>query len=49
MQGYTAEVCMPTDASRIKVEAVQRLGANITLIGQTYAEAQAHAQVNLSS
>ena len=36
---------MPITAAPIKVEAVQRLGGIIELVGETYAEAQTYAQV----
>lgn len=37
---------MPITAAPIKVEAVKRLGGIIELVGETYAEAQTHAQVS---
>lgn len=36
---------MPPTTTTIKVEAVKRLGGEIELVGQTYAEAQTHARV----
>ena len=45
MQGCTATICMPPTTTAIKIEAVKRLGGDIELVGQTYAEAQTHARV----
>ena len=45
LQGCTATICMPPTTTAIKIEAVKRLGGDIELVGQTYAEAQTHARV----
>ncbi|CAK0786451.1 hypothetical protein CVIRNUC_009664 [Coccomyxa viridis] len=42
--GCTATICMPPTTTAIKIEAVKRLGGDIQLVGQTYAEAQTHAR-----
>ena len=45
-QGCQATICMPPTTTAIKIEAVKRLGGDIELVGQTYAEAQTHARVS---
>ena len=47
VQGCPARICMPITAAPIKVESVKRLGGIIELVGETYAEAQTYAQVQL--
>ncbi|KAK9904777.1 hypothetical protein WJX75_002298 [Coccomyxa subellipsoidea] len=42
--GCKATICMPPTTTQIKIDAVKRLGGNIELVGQTYAEAQTHAR-----
>lgn len=42
--GCTATICMPVTTPEIKVSAVRRLGGHVELVGETYQEAQAHAQ-----
>ncbi|CAL8464367.1 g3902 [Coccomyxa elongata] len=42
--GCKATICMPPTTTTIKIEAVKRLGGEIELVGQTYAEAQTHAK-----
>jgi threonine dehydratase len=41
--GCPAYIAMPVTTPSIKVDAVRALGANVELIGDTYAEAAAHA------
>jgi len=38
---------MPTTTPDIKVKAVRALGGNVELVGESYQEAQAYAQVRL--
>lgn len=45
LQGCKAIICMPVVSPEIKVKAVQRLGAVVELVGETYTETQAYAQV----
>lgn len=45
LQGCKAIICMPIVSPEIKVRAVQRLGGIVELVGETYTETQAHAQV----
>ena len=45
MQGCHAVICMPTTTPDIKVKAVRALGGAVDLCGESYQEAQAHAQV----
>lgn len=45
MQGCTATIVMPTSTPAIKVAAVRALGGIVDLHGESYQEAQAHAQV----
>lgn len=45
-QGCSATICMPPTTTAIKIEAVKRLGGDIELVGQTYAEAQTHGRVS---
>jgi threonine dehydratase len=42
--GCAAVIVMPVTTPRIKIEAVQRLGARVILHGDAYDEAQAHAE-----
>ena len=42
--GCTAVIVMPVTTPRIKIDAVQRLGARVILQGDSYDEAQAHAE-----
>lgn len=42
--GCTAVICMPTTTPDIKVRAVMALGGDVDLAGESYQEAQAHAQ-----
>ncbi len=42
--GCTAMIVMPVTTPRIKINAVQRLGAQVVLYGEAYDEAQAHAE-----
>ncbi len=44
-QGCEATVCMPTTTPDIKVNAVKRLGGHVELVGESYQETQAYAQV----
>lgn len=44
-QGCSAVICMPVTTPDIKVKAVRALGGNVELVGESYQEAQAHAQV----
>ena len=44
-QGCEATVCMPTTTPDIKVDAVRRLGGAVELVGESYQETQAYAQV----
>jgi len=41
--GIQAVICMSTRVPRNKVDAIQRLGAEVVLHGQSYDEAEAHA------
>lgn len=45
LQGCEATVCMPTTTPDIKVDAVRRLGGAVELVGESYQETQAYAQV----
>lgn len=45
LQGCSAVICMPTSTPDIKVKAVAALGGTVELVGESYQEAQAHAQV----
>ena len=36
---------MPVTTPEIKIEAVRRLGGQVKLVGETYSETQAYAQV----
>lgn len=45
MQGCKATICMPLAAPSIKVAAVQRLGGEVQLVGQSYSETETFAQV----
>lgn len=40
---------MPVTTPGIKVDAVRRLGANVEMVGESYTETQAHAQVSSAS
>jgi len=42
--GCTAVIVMPVTTPRIKIDAVQRLGARVILHGDSYDEAQVHAE-----
>ena len=42
--GCSAVICMPTSTPEIKVAAVRRLGGEVVLVGDSYAEAQVAAQ-----
>ncbi|KAF8072663.1 TD1 [Scenedesmus sp. PABB004] len=42
--GCTAIICMPENTPDIKVANVRRLGGVVELVGESYQEAQAHAQ-----
>jgi len=42
--GCTTVIVMPVTTPRIKIDAVQRLGARVILQGDSYDEAQAHAE-----
>jgi threonine dehydratase len=42
--GCAAVIVMPVTTPRIKIDAVQRLGARVILHGDSYDEAQAHAE-----
>lgn len=44
-QGCTAIICMPVNTPDIKVQNVRRLGGVVELVGESYQEAQAYAQV----
>lgn len=46
-QGCEATICMPTTTPDIKVNAVKRLGGQVELVGESYQETQAYAQVGL--
>ncbi len=48
-QGCKATICMPPTTTPLKVDAVRRLGAEIELVGATYAEAQVHAQMRAAA
>ena len=43
-QGCKATICMPVNTPDIKVANVRRLGGIVELVGESYQEAQAHAQ-----
>lgn len=45
LQGCAATIVMPTSTPAIKVAAVRALGGIVDLHGESYQEAQAHAQV----
>lgn len=45
-QGCSAVICMPTTTPDIKVKAVRALGGTVELVGESYQEAQAHAQAS---
>ena len=45
LQGCRAMICMPVVSPEIKVQAVKRLGGLVQLVGETYTETQAYAQV----
>lgn len=45
MQGCKATICMPIVSPEIKVRAVERLGGIVELVGESYTETQAYAQV----
>ncbi len=45
MQGCDAVICMPINTPEIKISAVKRLGGTVELVGETYSDTQAHAQV----
>ena len=45
LQGCRALICMPVVSPEIKVQAVERLGGLVQLVGETYTETQAYAQV----
>ena len=47
--GYQATIAMPTTTPRIKVEAVEALGARVLLHGDTYDEARAEAARRIES
>lgn len=49
MQGCKAIICMPVNTPDIKVINVRRLGGLVELVGESYQEAQAYAQVHTSS
>ena len=46
LQGCKATICMPVTTPEIKVDAVRRMGGLVELIGESYSETQAAAQVN---
>lgn len=46
LQGCTAIICMPVNTPEIKVNNVRRLGGVVELVGDSYQEAQAYAQVS---
>ena len=43
--GCTAVICMPTNSPEIKINAVRELGGTVQLVGESFYEAQAIAQV----
>jgi threonine dehydratase len=43
-QGCKATICMPVNTPDIKIANVRRLGGIVELVGESYQEAQAHAQ-----
>jgi threonine dehydratase len=45
LQGCVATICMPINTPDIKVANVRRLGGLVELVGESYQEAQAYAQV----
>ena len=47
LQGCKATICMPVTTPEIKVEAVRRMGGMVELVGESYSETQAYAQVLL--
>ena len=49
VQGCQATICMPPTTTPLKIDAVRRLGAEIELVGATYAEAQVHAQMRAAA
>ena len=49
LQGCKATICMPVTTPDIKVEAVRRMGGLVELVGESYTETQAIAQVSLNS
>lgn len=46
-QGCVATICMPVNTPDIKVANVRRLGGLVELVGESYQEAQAYAQVSV--
>jgi cysteine synthase len=46
LQGCQATICMPINTPDIKVANVRRLGGLVELVGESYQEAQAYAQVH---
>lgn len=44
-QGCKATICMPKAAPGIKVAAVERLGGEVQLVGDSYSETESFAQV----
>ena len=49
LQGCKATICMPPTTTPLKIDSVRRLGAEIELVGATYAEAQVHAQMRAAA
>ena len=49
LQGCSATICMPPTTTPLKIDSVRRLGAEIELVGATYAEAQVHAQMRAAA
>ncbi len=49
LQGCHATICMPPTTTPLKIDSVRRLGAEIELVGATYAEAQVHAQMRAAA
>jgi hypothetical protein len=48
-QGCKAIICMPMNTPDIKVSNVRRLGGEVCLVGESYQEAQAHAQARAAA
>ncbi|KAL4440476.1 hypothetical protein ABPG75_003477 [Micractinium tetrahymenae] len=47
--GCSAVVCMPTNSPQIKIDAVRELGGTVELVGESFFEAQVHAQARAAA